>query len=157
MKRVAEGRLRLWTGSDTAMNTGRDDVTRPTAGEPNPQPLAKKHGLDHLFAATGYSAGGLAVLWRQTAFRHELLGGSLALALHILFGTAPLAIFGQLILLFVLFATEALNTAIEHVVDRLSPEISIFGKETKDLGSAAVFFLLCANGVYFVAAALFAH
>ncbi|SMC61045.1 diacylglycerol kinase [Fulvimarina manganoxydans] len=138
------------------MEPGRDEVRAPTAGELGAEPLPKKHGFDHLFAATGYSAGGLAVLWRQTAFRHELVGGGLALALHVLFGTAPLAILGQLILLFVLFATEALNTAIEHVVDRLSPEISIFAKETKDLGSAAVFFILCANGLYFLVAAFLA-
>ncbi len=37
-----------------------------------------------------------------------------------------------------LFATEALNTAIEEVVDRISPEWSLAARNAKDLGSLAV-------------------
>jgi diacylglycerol kinase (ATP) len=46
---------------------------------------------------------------------------------------------------------EALNTAIERIVDRTSPEISEFGRVTKDLGSTAVFFMLCAAGLFLLA------
>ena len=45
-------------------------------------------------------------------------------------------------------ATEALNTAIEEIVDRVSPEISEMGKHSKDLGSFAVFCLITANAGY---------
>ena len=48
----------------------------------------------------------------------------------------------------VLFCVEALNTAIEELVDRVSPEISVVGRHAKDLGSFAVFCLLCANGLF---------
>ena len=48
-------------------------------------------------------------------------------------------------------SVEALNTAIERIVDRESPEISEFAKVTKDLGSTAVFFLLTAAGVFLAA------
>ncbi|MNY78719.1 Prokaryotic diacylglycerol kinase [compost metagenome] len=43
---------------------------------------------------------------------------------------------------------EAVNTAIEELVDRISPEISTVGRNAKDLGSFAVFCLLVANGLY---------
>ena len=47
--------------------------------------------------------------------------------------------------------TEALNTAIEDVVDKISPEQSEFGRNAKDLGSTAVFFMLTAGGLYVLA------
>ncbi len=53
-----------------------------------------------------------------------------------------------------IFAVEALNTAIENIVDHLSPEKSDFARDTKDLGSTAVFFLLIANGGYLFAVLL---
>jgi diacylglycerol kinase (ATP) len=48
----------------------------------------------------------------------------------------------------ILFAVEALNTAIEELVDRISPEISTVGRHAKDLGSFAVFCLLAVNGLF---------
>jgi diacylglycerol kinase (ATP) len=51
----------------------------------------------------------------------------------------------------ILFALEAVNTAIEVVVDKLSPEHSKFAKTVKDLGSAAVFFILSAGGLFLAA------
>ena len=61
------------------------------------------------------------------------------------------------ILLFLgLFAAEALNTAVEEVIDRISPEMSIVGKHAKDLGSFAVFCMLLACGLH-LAFTVFAH
>lgn len=37
-----------------------------------------------------------------------------------------------------LFATEALNTAIEEIVDHISPKWSLAVRNAKDLGSLAV-------------------
>jgi diacylglycerol kinase (ATP) len=51
----------------------------------------------------------------------------------------------------ILFSVEALNTAIEEVVDKISPERSAFGKAAKDLGSTAVFFALSAGGIFIAA------
>jgi len=42
------------------------------------------------------------------------------------------------ILFLILAAFEAVNTTIDPLVDRLSPDISDFGKHAKDLGSFAV-------------------
>jgi len=43
---------------------------------------------------------------------------------------------------------EALNTAIEEIVDLVSPEWSLPAKHAKDLGSFAVFSMLCLNGIF---------
>jgi len=50
------------------------------------------------------------------------------------------------VLMLLLFSIEALNTAIEEIVDRVSPEFSSAARNAKDLGSFAVFCLLMANG-----------
>ncbi|MBB3947940.1 diacylglycerol kinase (ATP) [Rhizobium skierniewicense] len=120
-----------------------DKLNIPPPTEPVFQ---KETGFRHLFAAARYSAQGLARLWQEAAFRHEVLafGGGLVLLSVI---DAPLAhymVFAGLTL--VLFAVEALNTAIEEIVDRVSPEFSSAARHAKDLGSFAVFCMLLANG-----------
>ena len=52
------------------------------------------------------------------------------------------------ILFLLMMAFEAINTAIEEIVDRVSPEISEMGKNAKDLGSFACLCLIIANAVY---------
>lgn len=59
-----------------------------------------------------------------------------------------------LVLFFCLVAVEALNTAIECIVDHLAPNWAEFARDAKDLGSLATMCLLCANGV-FIGAILF--
>lgn len=48
----------------------------------------------------------------------------------------------------VLIAVEALNTAIECIVDHLAPNWEAFARDAKDLGSLATMCLLIAIGVY---------
>ena len=50
-------------------------------------------------------------------------------------------------------AIEALNTAIEEIIDRISPEFSATGRHAKDLGSLAVFCGLLAWGILMLDAA----
>ncbi len=105
---------------------------------------ARKTGLAHFFAAAGYSAGGLRRLWQESAFRQEMLGlvavpvllwALDASALHFL-------VFAGLALLVI--ALEALNTAIECLVDHLTGDWAEFARDAKDLGSLAVLCgLLC--------------
>lgn len=112
----------------------------------------RKTGLAHLLAATGYSLAGLARLWREAAFRHEVL--ALAVLLPVLWGLgAPLwAVAVQAVLGLVLIAAEALNTAIEELVDHLTRDWAPFAKHAKDLGSLAVMCLILANAVWALAA-----
>lgn len=98
----------------------------------------RKSGVAHFFAAAGYSAAGLRRLAQESAFRQEavlILG--LVVLLAVLGASLP-EIAGLVALGLVLVAVEALNTAIEVVVDHLSPGWSSWAKDAKDLGSLAV-------------------
>jgi len=104
-------------------------------------------GWRHLFAATQYSFGGLKRLMQESAFRQELLLLPGVLILHLLFSAEPIVLVLSVVLFLLLIAIEAVNTAIECLVDHLSPEWAEFAKHAKDLGSFAVFCLLLANGL----------
>ncbi len=96
---------------------------------PIPQKPPRKTGLAHFFAAASYSAMGFRRLLRESAFRQEL-------------------VIGFAICLCAITAVEALNTAIEELVDHLSPEWSVFAKNAKDLGSLAVGATIGAAALY---------
>jgi diacylglycerol kinase (ATP) len=108
---------------------------------------ARVTGWRHVFAAASYSLGGLERLWNETAFRHEVVIGGLLLPLYIALGARPVEIMIYAMLFAVLIAVEALNTAIEVIVDRISPEWSDAARQAKDLGSLAVMCLLVAHGL----------
>jgi diacylglycerol kinase (ATP) len=109
--------------------------------------MRKITGVKHIFAAARYSAGGAVRVWTETAFRQEIVSFAVFLVIYA-WARASIEIFGAAIILFlVLMAVEALNTAIEEIVDRISPEVSTAAKHAKDLGSFAVFCLLWANGL----------
>ena len=127
-------------------NAGLPDMeARPEAAEPAPEKVV---GAAHLFAAFGYSVAGATRLLQETAFRQELLMALVLVGLFAYAGAAVSAYMILMLLLLVLFAFEAINTAIEEIVDRVSPEWSKTGRHAKDLGSFAVFCMLAANAVY---------
>lgn len=106
----------------------------------------------HIVHAGRNSAAGLRhLLATELAARIEIGASVLAFAWLLILGRG----IGDFVILLVLFcilmSVETLNTAIERIVDRESPEISEFAKNTKDLGSTAVFFLLLAAGVFLLA------
>lgn len=111
-------------------------------------PVRKETGMRHLFATLTYSFDGFKYAFRESAFRQELVVFCVAMVLFAISGAAAVHYLIGLILFLILIAFEALNTTIEHIVDRVSPEKSEFGKQVKDLGSFAVFCLLCANGIF---------
>ena len=108
----------------------------------------RKSGVAHFFAAAGYSLGGLRRLARESAFRQEVALIAGLLLLFVLFGASPGEILGLFALGLVLVAVEALNTAIEVLVDHLSPGWSEFAKDAKDLGSLAVACTIGAIALY---------
>lgn len=132
------------SGNQTDGNKDTNDVELST----------KETGIAHLFAATKYSIAGLRVLLKEAAFRHEL-SLSVILFVSLLFaGATNTQLIILSILVLVLFAVEALNTAIENIVDKVSPERSDFAKETKDLGSFAVSCILLGIIAYWIYALL---
>ena len=98
----------------------------------------RKTGIAHFFAAASYSIGGLKRLARESAFRQEVALIVGLLVLFLMFGATLPEILGLLAIGLLLIAVEALNTAIEVLVDHLSPGWSEFAKDAKDLGSLAV-------------------
>ncbi|OLP44606.1 diacylglycerol kinase [Rhizobium oryziradicis] len=115
---------------------------------PNPAPFSKKTGFAHLWAATRYSLQGFRRLLAESAFRHELILLAAAFGLFVYCHATMLHYLGLIVLGLMLIAVEALNTAIEEVIDRISPEFSDVARNAKDLGSFAVSCLLLATLMY---------
>jgi diacylglycerol kinase (ATP) len=115
--------------------------------ETRPKP-ARVTGPKHLIAAGLYSLAGAKRLWHETAFRIELFAAIIVLCGLAFLGATAKSIVIFVVLMFVLIAVEALNTAIECIVDHVSPSWSEFARDAKDLGSFAVLCLVLANGFY---------
>ena len=107
-------------------------------------PFKSRGGFARLFAASRYSAQGLAAAWRhEAAFRQELVAGAVLLPIGLWFVdsmTGALWLVGSV--LFVL-VVELLNSAIEALADAVSIEHRPLLGRAKDLGSAAVTLALC--------------
>ena len=102
-----------------------------------------KTGLARLWNALGYSRDGLAAAWKnEAAFREEVLLAAIAIPLALFLGKTGVdrsILIGSIILILIV---EILNSAIEAVVDKASPEKHELAKRAKDMGSAAVLFSL---------------
>ena len=98
-----------------------------------------KQGLTRLINALGYSRDGLRAAWaNEAAFREEVLLAVIAIPLGLWLGSNGIEralLIGSI--LFVLIV-EILNSAVEAVVDKASPEKHELAKRAKDMGSAAV-------------------
>ena len=123
-------------------------MTEIEAAEAMQEPEAKKRGIAHLFAAGGYSLAGFLRAMQESAFRQEILFFLASLALFAWIGATWAEFLGLTVIFLLMLGVEALNTAIEELVDRVSPEVSRTGKHAKDLGSFAVFCTLLAAGLY---------
>ena len=102
-----------------------------------------KTGLVRLWNALGYSRDGLAAAWKnEAAFREEVLLAAITIPLALFLGKTGVdrsILIGSIILILIV---EILNSAIEAVVDKASPEKHELAKRAKDMGSAAVLFSL---------------
>lgn len=98
-----------------------------------------KQGLTRLINALGYSKDGLSAAWKnEAAFREEVLLAAVTLPLAFYLGQTGIerALLAGSIL-FILIV-EILNSAVEAVVNKASPEKHELAKRAKDMGSAAV-------------------
>ena len=108
-------------------------------------------GLRRILNATRYSLEGVAAAARhEAAFRQELLLAAALVPLGLWLGAdgverALLA--GSVLMVLV---AELLNSAVEAVVDRASPEHHELAKRAKDYGSAAVMIALAVAGLVWV-------
>lgn len=108
----------------------------------------KQTGIKHFLAAASYSLGGFRRLLGEAAFRQEALAFLAGLVALLLSAASLLQVAVFCALMLLLFAFEAINTAIEEIVDRVSPEYSLAAKHAKDLGSFACMCIITINGVY---------
>jgi diacylglycerol kinase (ATP) len=95
--------------------------------------------------AARYSVAGFRRLMAETAARQELACGAVGVAVLIWAQASAVQWLGFVVLFAALLAVEALNTAIEELVDRISPEWSLTARHAKDLGSLAVALMIVAN------------
>ena len=98
-----------------------------------------KKGLTRLINALGYSRDGLRAAWQnEAAFREEILLAAITIPLALVLaktGFDRALMIGSIILILIV---EILNSAVEAVVDKASPEKNELAKRAKDMGSAAV-------------------
>ena len=103
------------------------------------QAFKGKKGLTRLWNALGYSRDGIAAAWRyEAAFREEILLAAIAIPLAFYLGRNGVdraLLISSIILILIV---EILNSAVEAVVDKASPEKHDLAKRAKDMGSAAV-------------------
>jgi len=101
--------------------------------------LTPKTGIARIWAAFFYSLNGLRLaISNEAAFRQE---ACIAVVLLVVLLFLPLSLLWKGLLFFAttsVMVVELLNSAIETVVDIVSPEYHELAKRAKDLGSAAV-------------------
>ncbi len=111
--------------------------------EEAPMNKPSARGLARLVNATRWSLAGFrSALRHEEAFRQELALFVLLTPVGLWLGDTGVEralLVGSLL---VVLITELLNTAVESVVDRISPEAHALSKRAKDVGSAAVFLSL---------------
>lgn len=107
-----------------------------------------KEAIKHVYHATIYSMHGLKALFHdELAFRIEIVCAAVVIPLIYFI---ELELVYKLILfslLWLLLIVEALNSAIEKTVDRISSDHHHLSKKAKDIGSAAVFLTYLLNGL----------
>jgi len=98
-----------------------------------------KKGLTRLWNALGYSRDGLSAAWKnEAAFREEVLLAAITIPLAFYLGKTGIdraLLVGSILLILIV---EILNSGLEAVVDKASPEKHELAKRAKDMGSAAV-------------------
>jgi diacylglycerol kinase (ATP) len=96
-------------------------------------------GSSRLLRAFCFSVKGLSSAWRdEAAFRQEVCALAVLAPLTALVAISPCAkvvLFGQMALVLV---TELLNSGLEAIVDKASPERHELAAKAKDCASAAV-------------------
>ena len=111
------------------------DIDSKTASEVPPS----KKGVARLVAATKYSAAGLKAAFKsEEAFRLEVYVFIILAPLGLWLGDGgveKLLLVGSVVQLMIV---ELLNTAIEVVINRISPEFHPLSGRAKDIGSACV-------------------
>lgn len=118
-------------------------------------PKPGKTGLIRLFDAFGYSMKGFQAAWQnEAAFRQEALLAIVLLPASFFLARSGLELALLIGGVMLVLVTELLNSAIEAIVDKTTPEIHELAGRAKDMGSAAVLCALIACGAIWLFIAL---
>ena len=118
-------------------------------------PKPGKTGLVRLFDAFGYSMKGFQAAWQnEAAFRQEALLAIVLLPTSFFLARTALELALLIGGVMLVLVTELLNSAIEAIVDKTTPEIHELAGRAKDMGSAAVLCALVACGAIWLFIAL---
>ncbi|KLD65471.1 diacylglycerol kinase [Dyella japonica] len=100
-------------------------------------------GPRQIWNAFKWSMKGLQAGWRHEAsFRMEVGIAVILVPLGLWLGNGPLEKIALILPPVLVLSAELLNSAVEAVVDKVSPEFHELAGRAKDMGSAAVFLLL---------------
>jgi diacylglycerol kinase (ATP) len=114
-------------------------------------PYKGKTGLVRIWNAVFYSIDGLkAAFQHEDAFRQESLLTAFLLPLGLWLGEtgSEKALLAGVVLM--VLVVELLNSGIEAIVDKASPETNELAKRAKDMGSAAVLISLAMAGLVWI-------
>ena len=101
-----------------------------------------KNNLENIIAiknAFFYSLNGIKYLLKERAFKQELFCGAILGFIEFFRNTSSAMLLYVFSSFMLILLAEALNSAIESVVNRISFEKHELSKKAKDIGSAAVF------------------
>ncbi|MEO7051487.1 MAG: diacylglycerol kinase [Rhodanobacter sp.] len=100
-------------------------------------------GPKQLWNAFRWSMKGFAAAWKHEAsFRLEASLVTVLVPLGLWLGDGGMEKFALILAPLLVLSAELFNSAIEAVVDKVSPEYHVLAGRAKDMGSAAVFVLL---------------
>jgi diacylglycerol kinase (ATP) len=106
-------------------------------------PSTEPRGPKQIYKAFGWSMQGLRAAWRHEAsFRLEAWLFAIFFPLGLWLGNGPIEKSILCASLVLVLSAELLNSAIEAIVDKASPEFHELAGRAKDMGSAAVLLLL---------------
>jgi diacylglycerol kinase (ATP) len=110
--------------------------------------LKSKGGLARIGNATRYAFRGLNAAWQyEHAFRQELIMVLLFAPLAVLLPVPGVERLLLICLLALILIVELINSSIEAIVDKASPEMHELAGRSKDIAGAAVFMTICLNVV----------
>jgi diacylglycerol kinase (ATP) len=106
-------------------------------------PSTEPRGPKQIYRALMWSLAGLKAAWTfEASFRLEVYLFIIFFPLGLWFGHGGLEKAVLVGSLFLVLSAEILNSAIEVVVDKTTPEFHELAGRAKDMGSAAVFVLM---------------
>lgn len=112
--------------------------------KPDKNPL----GVKRIFQAFGYSIEGIKhAVKKEPAFQQELMFLMIMTIIAIFSPFSVVVTVAVIISHLLILVVELLNSAIEAVVDKASPEYNPLAKQAKDMGSASVLIMFLISSI----------